>query len=808
MVRVNSRSQRGELSMKSGRTFEVRLLGSPSIAAENGAVLTGRAAQRHRLALLALLVLAPGRTSGREKLMALLWPERGTVQARRLLNQAVYSLRKTIGEQSLLSEGDGLRLNCELIRADVMAFESALAREDFENAAAHYGGPFLDGFFLDDAPEFERWADRERDRLADAHARALEALAADAEVSGDFATAVEWWKARAARDPYDSRVAVRLMQGLERSGNRAGALQHAVTHQRLLREEFGAEPDPSVLALAELLRADPTVRVERAPDWLPAPRTIADFPAAVTDLSLPDSPGQPPLATPSKSPRRRHPVVRHGLGALVLSAVLLIASQSRPGPPTPPPTLSDEPSIAVLPLAGLGTEPDDASMADGMTEQLIGMLATTRGMRVIASTSVSGFRDRQLDVRGIADSLGVANILEGSLQKIGSRIRVHVRLVDGRDGSTRWSETYDRELQDVFAVQDEIARAVTDELGVRVVARSGAALRRYPTQNIAAYELYLRGSDPILLRSDSAAREGLEYFRQAIALDPTYAAAHAGIARMYIRVGAGVTPNQSDWLAQAEEAALRALALDESLAEAHATLGVVRQAARDLSGAEAHYERAIALDPTSATFREWLGMLYIWTGRPEEALAEAERAVEVDPLSPSANAELARALLANGRCDDALERLDRMAELEPPLLRTAAIRAQCHIQDQRWSEAISVLRPQAERGERNALALLGLALARTGQSDEAVRIGADLQDQWRRGNGGAVEIAWVFAGLDDLDQAFAWLDVARQEGSLIPFSRHIPIMLPGFEGLRRDPRFDRVREDLGPRNRESATSRS
>ncbi|MDQ4045313.1 MAG: hypothetical protein M3173_07685, partial [Chloroflexota bacterium] len=429
------------------------------------------------------------------------------------------------------------------------------------------------------------------------------------------------------------------------------------------------------------------------------------------------------------------------------------------------------------------------------------MLAQTDGLRVIASTSTFSFRDHQLDVRSIADSLDVAHVLEGGLQKSGSRLRVQVRLVDGRDGSTLWSETFDRDMQDVFAVQDDIARAVARELDVRLAGANGEPLRRPHTQNIAAYELYLRGTDRTLLRSDSAAREGLEYLRQAIALDSTYAAAWAGLGRMYARVGYALPmPDRERYYALAEEAARKAVALDDSLGEAHATLGAVRLMSFDFASAERHLTRAIELDPTRAITYEWVVTLYLWTGRPREALAAAERALELDPLSPYAHAEVARALLFNDRCDEALAHLEKLVNLQPPLLRVAPLAAQCYARKQMWPEAIAVLRPQAERGGPTALALLGYMLARAGQREEALRIHATLLERWRRGNGGAFPVALVYAGLGDLDQAFAWLDRSIADRSLNGSPgdpTHLMLMGPLFEDLRRDPRFARLRERLG-----------
>lgn len=240
--------------------LRLALLGAPSLE-RGGGLVDGRAAHRHRLALLALLALAPGRRLGRDRLLAWLWPESDTRHGRNLLKVSTYVLRSALGDAALLSAGDELRLNSELVTVDVLEFEGALQRGDHARAAALYAGPFMDGFFLREAPAFERWLEAERARLAGGYARALEALADAAEAARHLPAAVEWWRRRAVQDPYDSRVAVRLMQALDAAGNRAGALQHAEIHQRLLRAEFGAAPAPDVAALAARLQREPATPV-------------------------------------------------------------------------------------------------------------------------------------------------------------------------------------------------------------------------------------------------------------------------------------------------------------------------------------------------------------------------------------------------------------------------------------------------------------------------------------------------------------------------------------------------------------------
>ncbi len=253
---VNPRFGQDERSVNRVMSFSLKLFGGVALTGAQGP-LTGPAVQRHRLALLALLAASRPRAVSRDRLIAWLWPERDVEPARRLLDQAIQALREALGADALRTSGEALLLDTDRIQCDVVAFEEALGAGAADRAAALYAGAFLDGFFLDDAPEFERWVERERARLGKAYDSAVETLAEAAERAGDAGEAADWWRARAAHDPFDSRVARRFMQALEGAGNRVGALQHAVWHQQLLREELEIEAAPGVAALADRLRRSP-----------------------------------------------------------------------------------------------------------------------------------------------------------------------------------------------------------------------------------------------------------------------------------------------------------------------------------------------------------------------------------------------------------------------------------------------------------------------------------------------------------------------------------------------------------------------
>ena len=313
-------------------------------------------------------------------------------------------------------------------------------------------------------------------------------------------------------------------------------------------------------------------------------------------------------------------------------------------------------------------------------------------------------------------------------------------------------------------------------------------------RRMAAQDLYEQGHRDVLFRTESGRREALGFFRQAIAVDPTYATARAGLAHLLVLISDNAGGSRRAQLRDAESEARTAIRLDSLLADAHASLGHVLLFDYRFAEAEAEFKRAVSLDPTTPYVREFLVWLYIFTNRPRDALKEAERAAAENPDSPTAIAEVARALLVNGRCDDAMTQLKRLAYLQPPPARVGAVAAQCHAQRQQWRSAIDAVRPVAEMSPLQGYPWLGFMLARSGDTVRAGQIRDTLLAQWRRGNGGAYGVALTYAGLRDYDEGFAWLDKSMEDRSL-----RYNIMEPAFDELRRDARFDRVRQRLGIR---------
>ncbi|MGI8619635.1 MAG: BTAD domain-containing putative transcriptional regulator [Gemmatimonadaceae bacterium] len=785
----------------------LRTFGTLALLDAGEGLAGNRGSQRRRLALLAVLAAAGDRGRGRDELLLLFWPDATQERARHSLEQLMYALRLALGKE-IFAGANPVRLNSAVISSDVGDFNAALARGDSQAAVEHYTGPFLEGFYLAEAPEFEQWMTAERAQLQQRYSSALQRLARRADEAGQHAAAVRWWRKLSEADPVTATSAAGLMRALMNAGDHAAALQHAERYESVVARELGTGVGPAVTELvAEARTRSKTQPVAAARPPLPISTKpdSRDTAHSQSDARASAAVGSPvAYALVHRSPRRRWRLYAVTAAAIVVVAALAVWSRASARAPVG--TQEAQPSIAVLPFVNVGENAGDAAIVDGLTEEMIAVLARIPGLRVISRTSAFAFKDSDAGVRRIADSLGVSNVLEGAVQKVGSQLRVQVRLIDARDGSTRWSETYDRQLRDVFAVQSDIAGAVARELDLRLSPGAVARMRRGTTRNVVAYELYLRGSDRTLLRSDSAQRIAFDYFRQAVALDSTFAAAWAGLARMYsarrlVTTSAAQRQRDTDIaLAYAK----KAVALDDSLSEAHATLGVLEMGRFNFAAGERHLKRAIEVDPAGTLAHEWLVTLYLWKEEPALALSHGKRALELDPLSPYAHAEMARALIGNDRCDEALSHLDRIAGLKPPLGRAAVLTALCYAHKQMWPKAVSALRPQVERGGPQAGPLLGYVHARSGNRAEASRLEAEFLDAARRGEAAGFKVALVRAGFRDFEQAIVWLDRAVSDGSLSGVAGNpvnAAIMGPVFADLRAHPGFARIRERLGLQKR-------
>jgi serine/threonine-protein kinase len=765
--------------------LSLKLLGGASVE-RSGLPEAGRAARGHRLALLALL--ARGRPLSRDKVLALLWPESDTDRGRRMLSDTLYLLRGAFGEDVVLAAGDDLRLNPDRATSDAAEFERLADEGRPEPAVRAYAGPFLDGFHLADSAEFEQWADTERARLARRYAEALEALAAAREGEGDWSAAAGWWRRLAALEPGNGRIALRLMHALDASGDRAGALGHARVHAAMLKEEFDAEPDPEIVRLTERLRREPAARAT-------GPVREARRPPEQDAAGGRDQTGvAPPALAPRRSFRPRV-AAAVGLAALAIAGVVFAGRRDGGARPASSATAPARRSIAVMPFANLSADRTQDYFSDGLTEELIGVLSRIEGLRVAARTSSFAVGGGRLDVRTIGDTLGVATVLEGSVRQDGRRLRVSARLADAASGYQIWADEYDRELKDVLALQDEIARAIAGALEMRLAGgnRTGTAPRRVPS--VEAHDLYLRGVFVRNQLTSDGLSKAVDYFDRAIQLDSGYALAYAGKATAIgPLVWYGYLPRAQGMPAM-RAAARRALHLDPTLGEAHAAQGMLEFYFEwNWPAAEREFRRALALNPSDQHAHHMYANYLLAMGRFDEALAERSRALELDPLSIRTGILLARDYLAAGRYDDAIAQYGRMAEIDStsPLALGVGQEGSFGLGDVyerrgRDAEAIE----EYLRGAR----LEGIPGDEIGRLRQAYDVGG-LAGYWRRrlelelGDTGSapepLRIASLYARVGDAERTAEWVERAYRERSMaLPFLGVLPI----YQEMRSHPRI-------------------
>ena len=325
-----------------------------------------------------------------------------------------------------------------------------------------------------------------------------------------------------------------------------------------------------------------------------------------------------------------------------------------------------ENSIAVLPFVNMSADPDNDYFSDGISEELLNDLAQLAGLHVAARTSTFYFKGKNEDITYIAAQLGVRNILEGSVRKAGNKLRVTAQLIDASNGFHLWSETYDRELGDVFAIQDDISASVIDSLKVKLLGIDSDRIRRQPTRNMEAYDAYLVGRQKLAQGTSAATHAAIASFERAIELDPDYALAHVGVADAYLQLSAYGSLGYPEIFAHAEPAVAKALELDGQLGEAYAALGVIETWRGNAEAAEAAFKMAIDLNPGySRTYLNY-GVVLKWNfGKIDEALAMHEKALDLDPLSIPINMAVADDYQMLGRHDEALVRSKRIIEIDP-----------------------------------------------------------------------------------------------------------------------------------------------
>src|ERR1700685_3577945 len=454
-------------------------------------------------------------------------------------------------------------------------------------------------------------------------------------------------------------------------------------------------------------------------------------------------------------------------------------------------------SLAVLPLESLSSDASQDYFADGMTDELISDLGQISALRVISRTSVMAYKHARKPLPQIARELNVDAIVEGTVLRSGDQVRITAQLIDAAADKHLWSQSYEGELKDTLALQNQVARAIADQIRINLNPQEQAALKSAKVVNPEAYESYLKGRYFWNKRTPDSLKVALAYFSQAIDEDPTYAQAYSGSADTYALLGdwqyGVMTPRQG--LPKAKAAAIKALELDGTLSEAHNSLAFCFDAFDwDLESAGKEFQRSIELNPGYATAHHWYAWHLSLLGRYDEAIEEMRKAKSLDPLSLIINADLAELLVIARSYDESIVQSRKTIEMDPNFALAHNQLAQAYLQKQMNAEAIAELQKAVglSAGCPTCIANLARAYAASGRTSDAVKLLSDLKNHSNGGYSDAAEVSMVYAALGDKDQAMHWLEIGYEQR----FNPGV-LLRPGFDPLRSDPRFQDLVHRIG-----------
>jgi TolB-like protein/tetratricopeptide (TPR) repeat protein len=475
----------------------------------------------------------------------------------------------------------------------------------------------------------------------------------------------------------------------------------------------------------------------------------------------------------------------------------------RPGGPSLP-----EKSIAVLPFDNLSRDPDNAYFTEGVQDEILTRLAKVADLKVISRTSTQHFKSAPEDLPRIAKQLGVAHVLEGSVQRANDQIRVNVQLINALTDAHLWAETFDRKLTDIFAVESEIAKTIADTLQAKLSGSEKHAIAARPTENTGAHQLYLKGRFFWNKRTGNDLKKSIDYFQQAITADPNYALAYAGVADAYVFLPGYTAGTPKDCYPKAMAAAKKALELDDTLSEAHTALGLaIWYYDFDFSQANREFQRAIELNPNYATAHQQYGNNTLSAlGRFDEAIAEGKRAVELDPLSLVINSDLGVDYFFARRYDEAIAQLHKTLEMDPGYYFAHVMLGQALEMKSAPDAAIAEYqKARALNDDPSVLGLLARAYGLSGNKTETEKILNQLRELSTQRYVAAYSFALVYLGLGDKEEALRWLEQSYQDraGSDVGWIRVDPLVDP----LRDDPRFEALAEKIIPAREFRASSK-
>jgi len=750
--------------------IEFRLLGPLHLTDAQGREVQSLLTRPRRLALLAYLAAAtPRRLHRRDSLLPLFWPELDQEHARAALRQALHVVRDALGTEVIVTRGDEeVGLDLELVSCDVVAFDRAVAAGQSREALELYRGNLLEGFFIPEAGDFERWLEAERARLIQAAARSARELLEQSKAEGDVTAAVEWARRAAQLAPHDEELQRRLITLLDHLGDRAGAVESYVEFAKRLAADLETEPAAETKAVITAVRARQT--------------------AAPVELSRATSGAVPTVGAP---PRGRRGWWHAGIAAVVAGLVLSNAGRWR-GRLWPSAIAGPVRSLAVLPLENLSGDTLRSWYADGLTEALTTDLGRIRSLSVTARGSVTPFRGTNERLDEIARELHVDAVVEGGVQQAGGRVRVDLRLISAATGYQLWADRFEEPVQNRFALEDRVARGIVSALALPLSASEERALRAIPTKNGDAYDDYLRGK--IRLRRENREDDSvaIALLERAVTLDPDFAAAQAELARAYVLRVEQFAPNDTAVVERAWVAAEKALRLDPDLAEAHLARGSLLS---NMSGrlspepAVREYHRALELNPNLAQAHHGLGTIYLHRGLLDKAVDEFRRTLAIDPGNYGATRRIGLALVYQGRYEDGL----RLIRQVPPqsnqsLWNYQVAWALLYLGRDEEAAALMARYLGAHPEDRGGVVTSTRAILFAKEGD-ARRAEEDVRNAVVRGKGfghfhhTAYNIGSVYALLRQPARAVYWLRQAADGG------------WPCYPSFARDPNLDKIRSD-------------
>ena len=486
------------------------------------------------------------------------------------------------------------------------------------------------------------------------------------------------------------------------------------------------------------------------------------------------------------------------VGALLSVGLFFIGRYTAQNTTSAVRTESPAKSIAVLPFDNATRNADTEYLSDGIAEALINSLSELQQLKVIARSTAFRYKGKQIDPQGVGRELNVRTVLMGVVRQAGDRLNVQVDLVDATTGAQLWGQEYERKLADVLAVKQTLVREVTEKLRLKLTGEQQQRLTQRDTTNPEAYQFYLRGRYYWNKRTAENLTKAMEQFQQAADKDPNYALAYVGLGDSYVLLEnyAGTPANET--LPKAKAFAERALQIDNSLAEAHTSLGYVYNGLWRWEEAEQEFKRAIELNPNYPNAHHWYSLCLLDLGRIAEAKAEIKRAYELDPLSLIIGTTVTYAYLAEGDAKFAIAQSKKVVDLDPSFSRGHGYLGLAYLKEQRYPEAIAELKKAVELSgrERWPLRDLGYGYAISGNRTEAEAVIKQLLEKYEKGQAIGQDLAAVYAGLGDKDQAFAWLEKDFQNRSgLLGWTR----WSPAFESLHSDPRYADLLRRMGLR---------